>query len=79
MSKKLGWVIKLVSWFTIYFIFSMSFDGDMPLWAYFIVVFLCVVVQGVVERFVKPDNADEDASAEAPASDEKKDNDKQTE
>lgn len=57
MSKGLGWVIKLVSWGAIYFIFSMSFGGDMPLWAYFIVVFLCVVVQGIVERFVKKDSA----------------------
>ncbi len=62
MSKGLGWVIKLVSWGAIYFIFSMSFGGDMPLWAYFIVVFLCVVVQGIVERFVKKDSGNETSS-----------------
>jgi hypothetical protein len=53
MSNALGWVIKLVSWFSIYFIIAWQFDGDMPFWAYFIVILLCSIVQGVVEHFVK--------------------------
>lgn len=70
MSKGLGWVIKLVSWGAIYFIFSMSFGGDMPFWAYILVVLLCIVIMGVVDHFVKRDEPEE--SAEKPVEPEKK-------
>ena len=59
MSKGLGWVIKLVAWFTIYFSVSLAFNGDMPFWAYFLVVFLCVVVQRVVEGFVNSESKED--------------------
>ena len=53
MSNKLGWVIKIVAWFAIYFTFSMAYDGDMPFWIYFLVVFLCFMVNSIVNHFVK--------------------------
>lgn len=53
MSKGLGLVIKLVAWFSIYFIIAWQFDGDMPFWAYLIVILLCGIVQVLVDRFVK--------------------------
>lgn len=61
MSKTLGWVIKLVSWFIIYFTFSMIYDGDMPFWIYFIVVVLCIAVMRVVDHYVKPQEKKDDA------------------
>ena len=41
----------------------MLFRGDMPIWAYLIVLFLCVVVQFIVERFVKKDEPEDKATA----------------
>ena len=76
MSKGVGWVVKLISWFAIYFIFSMSFGGDMPFWAYFIVVFLCVVVQGIVKHFVEKDSGETSELANKNKEEGKKDDDK---
>ena len=55
MSKGLGWTIKLVSWFAIYFIASMCSDGNMSFGTYVLVIFLCALSNGVVGHFVKPD------------------------
>lgn len=63
MSKKLGWTIKILSWGLIYFVFSMSFNGSMPLWAYFIVVFLCIFVEGIVDRRIKKDETEDESEA----------------
>ncbi len=79
MSKKLGWAIKLISWFAIYFIIHMLFRGDMPFWAYLLVVFLCVVVQFTVESFVKKDDPKDKATAANTEDTAKKDAEKPTE
>lgn len=72
MSKGLGWAVKLISWFAIYLIISMLFDGDMPFWAYFLVVFLCISVQGVVNNYVKEEISEDDEKKD----NKKKDSDK---
>ena len=73
MSKTLGWVIKAVSWIAIYFVFSMLYDGEMPFGIYFLVVFLCVVVAGVVEYFVKKGEKKKNNDAESTGVQEQKD------
>ena len=59
MSKTLGWIIKVISWIAIYFVFTMVYDGEMPFYIYLLVVFLCVVVAGVVNHFVKENKTKE--------------------